>query len=149
MLFAGLSLAISLFLLFTAWEDGKLLRNAQELWVNVKPSIDELASRRTAAPDIQWERIGDRLDGVRARVSAGDGRARDYLDNLMADLELLREYSGEHSREWVGQTLEQLARARETIGDNAPETLRRLGEAGEQLRAHIGGGAAPAAGGTP
>ncbi len=137
MFFSALSLAISLFLLFTAWEDGKLLTNARLLWNDMKPAIDTLTERQagTAAGEgLSWERLRERLERIELLADNQDVRAEDYLDNLREDLDLLREYSKERSAAFIGEMEAGLERARQELDQNRPAAVATLRALSERMR---------------
>lgn len=135
MFFAVISLGISLFLLLTSWDNGRMLVNARALWQDVKPTIDRINAEKTAAgSDVQWSRLQDRIEELQGRVARGDKGALYYLDNLKRDMELMRDYTTDRSARWFEDATRTLAQAREELQRNGPAAAARLKKLAEDVK---------------
>lgn len=133
MFFAVLSLGISVFLLFTVYDNGRMLENARDLLKNVKPAIDKLSEKTES--DLKWDRIGERVQEIQGRISKGDKSAGLSIDGLRRDLDTMRDYTSQRSGEWIEQVNKTLGKAREEVERNGPAAAARLRELADQIKA--------------
>lgn len=133
MFFAVLSLGISIFLLFTVYDNGRMMKNAQDLFKDVKPALDRLSEK--TGSDLKWDRIGARVQEIQTRIAAGDKSAGLSLDGLRRDLETMRDFTSERSGEWIEQVSQTLAKAREEMERNGPAAADRLRELADRIKA--------------
>lgn len=132
MFFAVCSLGISIFLLFTVYENGRMLNNAKDMWKNVQPAIDKLSEKNGS--DLKWDRLRERVQEIQGRVSKGDKTAGSSLDGLKRDLETMREYTNTRSGEWIEEVSQKLGKAREELERNGPAAAAKLRELADQIK---------------
>lgn len=133
MFFASLSLLISVFLLFTCWDNGRLINNFRDLWLDVKPAIDRMAEKNGS--DLKWDRVRERVEEIEQRVSQGDKSAKFSIDSLRRDLDLMKDYTTDRSSKWFAEMNDSLARARAEMEKNGPTAAARLRQLADQIKA--------------
>lgn len=145
MFFAFLSFLVSITTFALTYKDGVMIKNfgvlsrdAIESWDKVRTRIGE-ARDAEKLEQLKGEQT-ERIDRLKARIErlaqmAGDGDARApyYLENLKADLGMLREYSSEKSSEALGSMTESLEKIRGELAENGPAAASRLRELGGSL----------------
>lgn len=132
MFFAVLSLGISVFLLFTVYDNGRMMNNARDLFKDVKPAIDRLSEK--TGSDLKWDRLRERVQEIQARIAKGDKSAGLSLDGLRRDLDTMRDYTSDRSAEWIQQVGKTLGKAREEVERNGPAAAARLRELADQIK---------------
>lgn len=154
------AICISTFVFLSTYDDGKLGEKLRERGSKLKENIqvlkDETAnalkSRKEAEPagegakasadakpadsaagDVRWDKIQERIQNLRKMVSEGDDRADSYLDKLRDDLAALREYSTTKGREALDKAGSELQSIRGSLKENAAEAGKRLKSLSEEI----------------
>jgi hypothetical protein len=132
MFFSALSLLISVFLLFTCWDNGRLINNFRELWQDVKPAIDKFSEKNGV--EVKWDRVRERVESIQEQITQGDKSAKFSIDSLRRDLDLMKDYTTERSSKWFAEMNESLAKARAEAEKNGPAAAARLKTLADQIK---------------
>lgn len=135
MFFAFLSFVISLVTLFLTYQDGRLVRNFQQVSGDLRAWYGTWSSRREESPDAtQRAKIREQLDRYIGMIGEGDGQVRFYLEGLRSDLESLQAYATEDSGVWIGEARRTVEEAIEQLRADAPGAAERLRALAQRLR---------------